>query len=322
MAILVAIILIARHNIGNRNTSKSPPEDPPTSSPSATIDPSPPPGETSNLDISLPDPKVLTIDGSTSMVKLMKLLRNEYAQINPNVPTTYGFDKTGELTFGENAIPKGSSAGLKSLLIGKVQMAASSQVMSPEEAKAGIQLIPIARDAIAVVVGVDNPFKEGLTKEQLRKIYQGEIKNWSELGVPINLPIRVYNRQKDSGTRHFFKDNVLLGKKFASDDPPYFQTRQVDETTPVLNELGSDGIYYATVSQVRQQKIARVVPIDGGNPTDKTIISNKTYSLVRDLYLAVPKKTSLAVKGFVDLALSPKGQQLVKEADLIPIKDF
>lgn len=57
-----------------------------------------------NFDTSLPNPSVLEMDGSTTMVALVKELRNAYNQANPNLPTTYGIP---------DGSPGGSGKGIK-----------------------------------------------------------------------------------------------------------------------------------------------------------------------------------------------------------------
>ena len=271
-----------------------------------------------SIDTSQPNPQVLTMDGSVTMVKMIKMLRNGYAQINPNMPTTYGFAPNGQPKDGEDVRPTGSGSGLKNLMNGKVLMVATSRPLKPYEAQVCIKAIPIARDVIAIVVGKDNPFQGGLTKNQLRDIYTGKITNWSEVGG-TNLPIKVYNRSSDSGTQGFFKDDVLLAEKFAPESAN-FKTWERDETTSVLRVLGNNGIYYTTISQAERQEIIRIVPIDGINPDNKQSILDRTYPLVRFVYLAIPKQTSPAVKKFVEFALSAEGQRIVEQAEFIRLK--
>jgi phosphate transport system substrate-binding protein len=268
-----------------------------------------------SIETSLPNPQVLTMDGSVTMVKLMKLLRNGYSQVNPNLPTTYGLDAKGQPRSGEDVRPSGSDKGLKNLIEGKVLMVAISRPLKSEEVKADIKAIPIARDAVAVVVGKANLFQGGLSKSQLRDIYIGRITNWQEVGG-ANLPIKVYNRSRDSGTRDFFQDEVLLGEKFAADSANFMNWQQ-DETTAVLRVLGNDGIYYTTVSQANRQEIIRIVPIDGVSPENQKTIGDRTYPIARYIYLALPKQTSLAVKQFVDFTLSPEGQRIIEQAEFI-----
>jgi phosphate transport system substrate-binding protein len=262
-----------------------------------------------NLDASLPDPNILSIDGSTTMVVLIKELRNAYAQVNPNIPSTFGVP---------DGKPGGTDKGIQNLINNSAVIAASSRPLKPNEAQAGLQLIPIARDAVAVVVGSNNPFKGNLTLGQLRDIYTGKITNWSQLGG-ANSPIKVINRATASGTRSLFQDVVMLGQPFAPDSANFITWPQ-DETTAILRAIGNDGISYATVSQVSQQEIVRIVPIDGKSPLDPNVVKSGEYPISRSLFLAVRRQTSPAVKQFVELALAPQGQQLVQRLGFVPIK--
>ena len=276
---------------------------------STTGNPTNAPTSTSlNLDTSLPNPNVLEIVGSTTMVALVKELRNAYSQVNPNIPTTFGLP---------DGKPGGSSQGLQNLINGTVAIAASSRPLKAAEAQSGVQLVPIAKDAIAVVVGINNPFKGNLTKDQVRDIYQGKIANWSQVGG-TNLPIKVINRAMTSGTREAFLDIVLLGQSFAPDSSN-FVTWPQDETTAILRELGNSGISYATVSQVEKQEIVRIVAIDGVNPTDVVEVKAGKYPISRSLFLGIKKITSPAAKQFIEFAISPQGQQIVQKLGFIPL---
>jgi phosphate transport system substrate-binding protein len=261
-----------------------------------------------SIDTSLPNPKVLTMDGSTTMVVLIQRLRNAYGELNPNIPTTYG---------QPDGRPNGSNKGLEALINRSVVLAATSRPLNPKEVEAGIQVVAIAHDSLAVVIGIDNPFKGGLTLAQLRGIYQGKIVNWSEVGGP-NLPIHVINRSKNSGTRDMFQRLVLLGQEFAPNSSNFI-TWLRDETTDPIRVLGKDGIYYSTVSQLEQQEIVRIIPIDGAYPNDPAAVQSGKYPISRNVYLAFPQPTSPAVKAFIDLALSPQGQQTLLQAGFMPM---
>lgn len=304
-AIALGLILLATAGVASfgwwyfRNSSPSPNQ--------AEISPShlpvPP------IDTSLPNPKVLTMDGSTTMVGLIQRLRNAYGELNPNMPTTYG---------QPDGRPNGSNKGLEALLNRSVVLAATSRPLNPKEAEAGIQVVAIAHDTLAVVVGSNNPFKGGLTLDQLRQIYQGKITNWSELGGP-DLPIRAINRAYSSGTRDMFQRMVLLGQDFAPNSSDFI-TWPRDETTDPIRTLGKDGIYYSTTSQLEQQEIVRIVPIDGAYPNDPAAVQSGKYPMSRNVYLAFPQPTSPAVKAFIDLALSPKGQQTLLQSGFMPMQ--
>ncbi|MBD2177943.1 phosphate ABC transporter substrate-binding protein [Pseudanabaena sp. FACHB-1998] len=296
--------------IPSPNVSVSPSSPSPSSpSPSVSNNPNPAPPTGLNFDTSLPNPNVLEMDGSTTMVALVKELRNGYSQANPNIPTTFGVP---------DGKPSGSSQGLQNLINGTVAIAASSRPLKAAEAQSGVQLVPIAKDAIAVFVGINNPFKGNLTKDQVRDIYLGKITNWSQVGGS-NQPIKVINRATTSGTREAFQDIVLLGQTFSPDNANYITWKQ-DETTAILRDLGDNGISYATVSQVEKQEIVRIVPIDGVNPMDVGLVKAGKYPLSRNLFLGAKKVTSPAVKQFIEFALSPQGQQIIQKLGFISIQ--
>lgn len=264
--------------------------------------------ESLRLDASLANPSVLTIDGSVTMVALMKQLQLAYTQVNPSLPTTYGVP---------DGKPNGTNVGIQNLIKGEVWMSASSRPLKSAEISAGLQSVPIARDAIAVVVGVNNPYTGSLTLDQLKQIFQGKITNWAEVGG-ADAPIRVINRSANSGTYSFFQDVVLLGQPFAANGGNV-TTIQQDETTPLLRALGNDGITYSTVQQVENQRTVRIVAIDGSSPGDREAVRAGNYPISRVLYLVVKQQTSPAAKQLIEMTLSPQGQQIVERVGFIPL---
>ena len=114
------------------------------------------------LDISLGNPDALAMDGSTTMVGLIREMIKVYTQDYPKLLITYGIN---------DVKPSGSSKGLENLINGTMEIAATSRKLNAKEEEAGIQSFQIGRDAIGIVVGINNPFKGNLTMEQLRNIY-------------------------------------------------------------------------------------------------------------------------------------------------------
>jgi phosphate transport system substrate-binding protein len=282
----------------------------PTSDPTATAPTPDSPSNPSNPNPNNPaNPTVLTIDGSVTMAGIIGQLRNAYKLQNPNLPVTYGIPDNR---------PGGTNKGLKNLLEGQVLIAASSRTLRPEEAQAGIQLVPIAKDALAIAVGIDNPFQGGLTEAQLRGIFTGKITNWSQVGGP-DLPIKVINRAKASGTRDVFQEIILKYEQFPPDSANFI-TLERDETTPMLRMLGRNGIGYSTIAQIRGQRTVRLLTIDGISPEDVSKVKAGEYPVSRNLFLAIPSQPSPAVKEFIDFALSPQGQRAIERAGYIPIK--
>ncbi|TVQ45348.1 MAG: phosphate ABC transporter substrate-binding protein [Gloeocapsa sp. DLM2.Bin57] len=228
----------------------------------------------------------IRINGSTSMVQVNEAFKKGFMEQYPGTMVI--------------ARASGTEVGLRELLEGKVDIAAMSRPLTPGEQQQGLASIPVVRDAIAVFVGINNPFTGSLTSQQVAGIFQGRIQNWSEVGGP-NVPIRVINRAPTSGTYGFFQEVALQGQEFGN--TPNITTLTVDETTPIIRDIGTDAISYATYSQIANQSTAKVLPIDGLNPNDGN------YPLQRILYYVYKEPTSPQVEAFLGFVRSPQGQQ-------------
>jgi len=231
---------------------------------------------------------VVRVDGSTSMVTINQNLKNGFERQFPNTSVATS--------------ARGSSQGIQGLLAGNVDVAAASRPLTPQEQAQGLEAMPVALDNIAIVVGVNNPFNGGLTPDQVKGIFQGQITNWSQVGGP-NALIRVINRPAVSGTHQSFKEMVLNGENFGNGSN--ITTMERDATTPLLRALGNDGIGYATYAQVANQQTVRSLPIDGSLP------SSATYPFSRQLYYVYKNPPSQAAKDFLGYATSPQGQQAI-----------
>ncbi len=234
----------------------------------------------------------ITIDGSTSMVQINQALKNAFEQ-----------QFSGTIV---NTDAKGSDNGIRELLAGNVDLAASSRPLSSGELGQGLVAVPVAQDAIAIIVGFNNPFRRGLTRDGVVDIFTGRITNWSKLGGE-NVTIRVINRPYVSGTRKIFQTLVLDGKDFGS--TANFTTMERDATTPLLRKLGTDGISYATYSQVANQRTVRTVAIDGLTP------EAKSYPFQRTLYYIYQQPATTAVQAFIGFVTSPQGEQVIQSVE-------
>lgn len=236
----------------------------------------------------VPAGTTVRIDGSTSMVGITQGLKNSFEQQFANATV--------------NTAAQGTDKGIQALLSGNADLAAISRPLTPQEQQQGLVAVPVAKDAIAIVVGLNNPFRTGLTTEAVYNIFTGQITNWSSLGS-ADAEIQVINRPPESGTRQAFQDMVLDGTNFGS--TPNFVTQERDATTPILRALGNNGISYATYTQVVNQQTVRVVAIEGLTP------EAANYPYQRSLSYVYQEPASPAVQAFLGFAQSPKGQQII-----------
>lgn len=104
----------------------------------------------------------ITLSGSTSVENVIEALKEGYVALNPDV--------TIEITYS------GSSAGIKDVTEGKVNIGMSSRALKEDELTA-LTPVTFAHDGIAVIVNAENPI-EGITSEQVTAIYTGEVRTW------------------------------------------------------------------------------------------------------------------------------------------------
>ncbi len=231
---------------------------------------------------------LIKIDGATSMVLLNQALKNGFEQQFPGTQVITG--------------AKGSDNGLKALLKNDIDIAATSRPLTSNEKNQGLVALPMAKEAIAIVVSLQNPFRKGLTEAQVRDIFQGKITNWSALGRSPG-KIHVVNRPSASDTRQIFKELVLNGENFG--DSSHIITLSKDATTPILDALKRDGIGYASYAHVADQQTVRTVPINDQTP------ESVNYPYQRSLYYVYKQPPSDGVQAFLGYAASPSGQQLI-----------
>lgn len=238
----------------------------------------------------IPSGTQLWIDGSTSMAQFNQAIANSFKSQFPGAVITLQ--------------ARGTSNGINALIAGQIDLAASSRKLTPEETSQGLESVPVAPDQLALVVSINNPFRGGLTAAQVQGIFTGQITNWSEVGGP-DQPIRPFNRPAVSGTHTTFVEMVLQGQNPSG---PNMVQMERDETTGMLQQLGNDGIGYATAQQIANQQTVRIVPINNLNPFDAE------YPYQRTLYYVYKNPPSLAVEAFLGFLNSPAAQMAIQGA--------
>lgn len=108
----------------------------------------------------------IVIAGSSSVTPVMEKLTEAYEALNANV----------EIEVQQSD----SSSGMNSAIDGVCDIGMASRALKDSEIEKGLTGLTIAMDGIAVIVSLENPV-EGLTTEQVRSIYMGEITDWSEV---------------------------------------------------------------------------------------------------------------------------------------------
>ena len=108
----------------------------------------------------------ISVNGSTSVGPVMEKLAAKYQELNSGAVVQ--IQQTG------------SGAGITAVTSDACNIGMSSRALKQAELDKGLSELKIADDGIAVIVHKDNKV-DNLTSEQIKKIYLGELKNWSEI---------------------------------------------------------------------------------------------------------------------------------------------
>ncbi len=230
----------------------------------------------------------LVLAGSTSVQPLVEVLAEEYArQGGPHISIQGG----------------GSTAGVQAVRQGVASLGAISRRLAPEETRLGLVEHIIAYDVLTVVVHPDNPVR-GLTREQLRRLFSGEITDWAQLGGRPG-EIHVVTREAGSGSREAFRQ--LVG-------PVSPRAIVLDSSGAIRLAVREDpqAIGYVNLGTARGGRL-KALPIDGREP------GAGGYPLVRPLSLVTAGRPGEAAERFLRFVWSPAGQRLVSEEGLVPV---
>lgn len=281
----------------------------------------------------------LHIAGSETMQPLLNRLVTEFRRHHPYavISVQGGGSTTALKEFLENHAESKRTA--KDRDEQPVQLAASSRALTPAEverfvARTGYEplAIPVAVDAVGIYVHRDNPLP-GLTLEQVDAVfsttryrgYPHEIKRWGQLGLEngwTDAPIKLYGRNRKSGTRAFIQEHVLQNGEFSP------AVHEEPGAASVILALSRDlyGIGYSGVGL--QSSMVRAVPLaeKQGMPfiaPGVASVTDGSYPLRRTLYLYANRspRTPLppVAQEFLAFVNSREGQEAVIKAGFYPL---
>lgn len=250
----------------------------------------------------------VTIKGSDTVLPLAQKEAEELMKTNSDVSIT--------------VVGGGSGVGITAMIDGTTDIAMASRDLKTEEKmkfadkKIEIEEVIIAYDALTVIVNPANKVSK-LTREQLEKIFTGEITNWKEVGGD-DAKIVAYSRESSSGTYEFFKEEVMDKKNYATDILNLPATGAIVQAVgQTKGAIGYIGLAYET-KEVKQLAVS----YDQGKTFVEPSLASakdKSYPISRPLFYMFDKKNADKVKTVVDYALSAEGQKIVGEIGYIPL---
>lgn len=234
--------------------------------------------------------------GGGGALDAVKALTSGFTAVHPTV-LWQGFDDVG------------SDAGVSLTVSSTVDLGFISRDLKAPE-KGTVEIVPIGASGTGVGINASSPVK-ALTKDQVAKIFTGQITDWKDVGGTPG-KIRVLLREPESSTRSAFESYF-----FGSTKPVYskdaVEVFQIDET---LKALGSfkDSIGMMTMNaKAFSTADVRMLTIDNIAATRETL-ANGTYPIRRPLFFVYntePAKVKPTIKAFIDFVKGPEGQKIL-----------
>lgn len=195
-------------------------------------------------------------------------------------------------------------------MIGRVRQQVGNYGLSLHAPMPGDQwVLPLAWDAVVLVVNPLNPVTS-LQSDDVRRIYQGFVDNWSAFGGN-DVPIVPYSRELGADVRLEF-ERLVMGRRLTTPN-----ARLVPGPDALLTAIAQDvgGVGYVPFS--RLSSVVRPLALDGAMPTGQTIAAN-LYPLRSTLYLIGSAAPGGQLQPFVAWLQSRTGQERI-EAQYVPL---
>jgi phosphate transport system substrate-binding protein len=266
--------------------------------------------------------QIVEIDGSSTVFPVTEAVAEEFQKAKKGkIKVTVGISGTG--------------GGFKKFCRGETDIQDASRPILKQEMAAckgtGVEYIelPVAFDALTVIVNPKNNWSPSMTVAELKKIWepaaQGKITNWNQVRSSWpNAPLKLFGAGADSGTFDYFTEAITGKAKSSRGD----FTASEDDNVLVqgvandVNALGFFGFaYYA-----ENTKRLKAVAVDDGKgpvaPSEKTVLDGSYQPLSRPIYIYVSKKALAKpeVREFAEYYLK-NAPKLVKEVKYVPLPD-
>jgi phosphate transport system substrate-binding protein len=269
--------------------------------------------------------QTIEIDGSSTVYPITEAMAEEFqSESGGKYRVTVGISGTG--------------GGFKKFCRGETHISDASRPIKESEREAcraaGIEFIelPVALDALTVMINPENDWVDHLTVDELKKIWepaaQDSVTNWSQVRDAFpDRPLTLYGAGTDSGTYDYFTEAVV-GEEGASrgdftaseDDNVLVQGIASDP-----NALGFFGLAYYLENQDKLKAVP-IQPPGGGDavePSVETARNGSYQPLARPIFIYVSKQAVEEMEGveqFVEFYLDPDNAELlVEEVGYVPL---
>ena len=263
--------------------------------------------------------KIIKIDGSSTVYPITEAMAEEFQKA-----------QKVKVTVGES----GTGGGFKKFCRGETDISDASRPITQKEMdmckEAGIQYIelPIAYDALTVVVNSKNDWVKSLSVEELNMIWKpgSSVKNWKQVNAAYpDKAMGLYGPGTASGTFDYFTEAVNGKSKSSRTD----YTPSEDDNVLVQGVSGNVGgmAYFGYAYYEENKDKLRAIPISAKSgvpaimPSPEAVKDGTYQPLSRPLFIYV-NATAAAfkpeVKAFVNFYLE-NAPKLVAEVKYVPL---
>lgn len=240
----------------------------------------------------------LTISGAGGTSAILKYLAEVYKQQHSDL----GFNF---LSGG------GSSGGVQGVMESQLDLGAMSRPPKDSELADGMTYLQFGTEKIVVATSQDLSITE-LTSEQVKDIFLGKIKNWSEVGGP-DVAISVLVRDEEETNTKILRQEIFGDAAFSSGAVVF--TSEGDIKAALSST--SYAIAYMAYGGVRLENLAtKPLVIDGLDPA----ALNGGYPYTRPIGVAYLPANAAKVQPFLDFITSPEAQMLLEKHGITPSK--
>lgn len=186
-----------------------------------------------------------------------------------------------------------------------------------------LEVTKVVNEGFVFFVNKDNKI-DGLTFDQIVKIYSGEITNWNQLGGD-DAEIIAYQRPENSGSQTGLYSLVMKGIPVKARTPKeevnLSMAGIIEYVADYQNGLDSIGYgYYYYANEMYFNDNLKYLAIDGVKPTYETI-KDESYPILTAYYIVTRKdETNENVLKLKQDMLSQRGQDVATKAGYVPCK--
>ena len=263
---------------------------------------------------------IVKIDGSSTVFPITEAVAEDFQIAKRGaVRVTVGISGTG--------------GGFKKFCRNEIDIVNASRPITQLEMEAckqeGVQYIemPIAFDALTIVINPKNTWSKTITVEELKKIWepgaQGKITSWNQINPEWpDKKIKLYGPGADSGTFEYFTEAVVGKAKSSRGD---FTASEDDNVLVqgVASDIYALG-FFGFAYYIENSKKISAVAIDNGSggvlPSTTTVENNNYKPLSRPIFIYVNAKSAdkAEVKDFINFYMQ-NATELVKEVKYFPL---